>query len=221
METVEGITPETMNHLHFDIINNDIENIYLKKLLKFIFSNPNVHAKYFSMYAGKNMHHTYLSGLAKHTIEVYQYANFISDINNLPSETKDIISTIALLHDIGKIEEYGDIPFMEITEKGRLFGHSYLGTVIANAHIKKIKGFPKQLEDLLIHGILSHHGTLDNGSTVLPSTIESIIVSNADNVSAKTEGILDYIVKDKNENNITEYNNYLKQFFVKTLPKSA
>ncbi len=221
VETVEGITPKTMKQQYFQIINNQLKNVHFKRLLNLIFSNPNINTKYFTMYAGKNMHHTYLSGLAKHTLEVYQYANIISDTNKLPDETKEIISTIALLHDIGEIEKYGDIPFMEITEKGRLFGHSYLGTVIVKAHIKTIKGFPTQLENILLHGILSHHGTLENGSTVLPSTIESIIVSNADNVSAKTEGILDYIVKDKNESNITEYNNYLKQFFVKTLPESA
>lgn len=59
------------------------------------------------------------------------------------------------------------VHFVEITEKGRLYGYFFLGTIIVKEHINKIDRFPEQLENLILHGILSHHGNLENGSTVL------------------------------------------------------
>jgi len=51
--------------------------------------------------------------------------------------------------------------------------------------VKKISGFPQELENNLIHLILSHQGKLEHASPVVPKTAEAIALYQADELSAK------------------------------------
>ena len=53
--------------------------------------------------------------------------------------------------------------------------------------IRTIPGFPKKLENELIHRILSHHGELEYGSPKKPALIEALALNLADNADAKLE----------------------------------
>ena len=50
------------------------------------------------------MHHAYLGGLLEHTLAVSQLAEMIT--GSYPTLDKDLLLTGALLHDIGKTEEF-------------------------------------------------------------------------------------------------------------------
>jgi len=98
---------------------------------------------------------------------------------------KDILLSGAMLHDIGKIEELSYVSAFEYTDKGKLVGHIVIASNLVRDEIKNIPDFPVELENNLIHLILSHQGKLEHASPVVPKTVEAIALYQADELSAK------------------------------------
>jgi 3'-5' exoribonuclease len=100
------------------------------------------------------------------------------------------------MHDIGKIEAYGSDPTaIDLTDDGKLLGEIPLGYYLVRREIESIEGFPWELARALLHIILSHHGTLENGSPVMPCTREATLVHAIDNLGGKL-GSFDRLQKD-------------------------
>ncbi len=94
--------------------------------------------------------------------------------------------TGALLHDIGKLEAYTeDLQNIDLTDAGRLHGEIALGYYRIRRTIEDIEGFPPELAQAVGHIILSHHGTLEHGSPVLPCTREATLVHMIDNLGGR------------------------------------
>jgi 3'-5' exoribonuclease len=53
------------------------------------------------------------------------------------------------------------------------------------ATIEEIPGFPDELAAAVLHIILSHHGTLEHGSPVVPCTREATLVHMIDNLGGR------------------------------------
>ncbi len=94
--------------------------------------------------------------------------------------------TGALLHDIGKIEAYNDDPMaIDLTDAGRLQGEIPLGYYLVRREIEEIPGFDPSLAQAVLHIILSHHGSLEHGSPVVPATREAVLVHMIDNLGGR------------------------------------
>jgi 3'-5' exoribonuclease len=103
-----------------------------------------------------------------------------------PGLDRDVAVTGALLHDIGKIEAYvmeGDS--IDLSDLGKLQGEIPLGYFLVRREIEEIEGFPAATAEALLHIILSHHGTLEHGSPVVPCTREATLVHAVDNLGGK------------------------------------
>lgn len=159
-----------------------ISNPYLNRLLKNIFSEDRFE-KYTVAPAGKLWHHSYISGLIEHTLEIIRICDLMCDIHS--ELNRDLLITGAMLHDFGKIEELSYDSAFEYTDKGKLIGHIVIASIIVNEEINKIKDFPEELKINLIHLILSHQGKLEHASPVVPKTLEAITLYHADELSAK------------------------------------
>lgn len=159
-----------------------ILNPHLNKLLKNIFSDESFE-KYTTAPAGKLWHHSYISGLIEHTLEIIRICDLMCDIH--PELNRDLLIAGAMLHDFGKIEELSFDSAFEYTDKGKLLGHIVLASIIVDEEIKKIKGFPEDMKINLLHLILSHQGKLEHASPVVPKTLEAITLYHADELSAK------------------------------------
>ena len=61
--------------------------------------------------------------------------------------------------------------------------------------IEEIDGFPPALAKALLHIILSHHGTLEHGSPVVPCTREATLVHMIDNLGGRL-GSFDRLEKE-------------------------
>jgi 3'-5' exoribonuclease len=133
--------------------------------------------------AGKSWHHAYIHGLIEHTIEIIKICELMSELH--PELNRDLLLTGAMLHDIGKTEELSYESAFEYTDKGKLIGHIVIAANLVTDAIKKIEGFPKELENNLLHLILSHQGKLEHASPVVPKTTEAIALYQADELSAK------------------------------------
>ena len=97
------------------------------------------------------------------------------------------------LHDIGKLWEYktsvsGDAKY---TPSGVLFGHLYLGASLIKKYTDG-KNYNMEKVQLLIHMILSHHGTQEWGAVSCPSIPESFALHHIDNLDAKIYMCEDY-----------------------------
>jgi 3'-5' exoribonuclease len=160
----------------------NISNVYLSKLIKKIFSEERFEM-FCSAPAGKSWHHAYVHGLLEHTLEIIKICEVMCKFH--PELNRDLLSSGAMLHDIGKIEELSfDIAF-DYTDKGKLMGHIVIASNLVRDEIKTIPGFPPELENNLIHLILSHQGKLEHASPVVPKTAEAITLYQADELSAK------------------------------------
>src|SRR6202035_5443656 len=103
-----------------------------------------------------------------------------------PGIDRDVAVTGALLHDIGKLEAYDmEDGAIEMSDLGRLYGEIPLGYYRVRRLIDELEGFPAELERALLHIILSHHGSLEHGSPVIPCTREATLVHMIDNLGGR------------------------------------
>ncbi len=94
--------------------------------------------------------------------------------------------TGALLHDIGKLDAYElEAGAISMSDQGRLQGEIPLGYYRVRRTIERIDGFPPELAQALLHIILSHHGSLEHGSPVVPCTREATLVHMIDNLGGR------------------------------------
>jgi 3'-5' exoribonuclease len=137
--------------------------------------------------AAKHYHHAYRHGLLEHCLGVARTVGAIAAMS--PGVDRDVAVTGALLHDIGKLDTYkldGDV--ITMTTRGRLHGEIALGHSRVRQAIEQIEGFPAETADAILHIILSHHGSLEHGSPVVPAIREATIVHLADNLDSKLAG---------------------------------
>jgi 3'-5' exoribonuclease len=134
--------------------------------------------------AAKRYHQAYRHGLLEHSLTVAQAVSAISA--TFAGIDRYVAVTGALLHDIGKLDAYeivGDA--IGMTDRGRLYGEISLGYYRVRRATETIDGFPEELAQALAHIILSHHGSLEHGSPVVPCTREATLVHMADNLGAR------------------------------------
>jgi 3'-5' exoribonuclease len=172
-----------------------VQNPHLQRLLALVFGAESpTWAHYRDAPAAKRYHQAYRHGLLEHSLTVAQAVGAISA--TFPGIDRDVAVTGALLHDIGKLEAYelqGDA--ISMSDFGRLYGEIPLGYYRVRRLIERVKGFPPDLERALLHIILSHHGSLEHGSPVVPCTREATLVHMIDNLGGRL-GSFDRLEKE-------------------------
>jgi len=175
---------------------NSIEDYHLKNLLKSFFDDPEFAEKFKRAPAATKVHQPYIGGLAEHTVNV---VTICESIGNIYKEiNRDFLITMAILHDIGKIREYAYDKVIEHTDEGKLLGHIAISLEMVDQKIRSMDDFPKDLELMVKHTLLSHHGHFEFGSPRLPSILAAIALYYADEMDAKVSGFIN--VKEENKN---------------------
>ncbi|MEA2159898.1 MAG: 3-5 exoribonuclease [Solirubrobacteraceae bacterium] len=172
-----------------------VQHPHLQRLLTQVFGeNSPTWTDYRDAPAAKRYHQAYRHGLLEHSLTVAQAVGAISA--TFPGIDRDVAVTGALLHDIGKLEAYqleGDA--ISMSDPGRLYGEIPLGYYRVRREIERLEGFPPDLERALLHIILSHHGSLEHGSPVVPCTREATLVHMIDNLGGRL-GSFDRLEKE-------------------------
>jgi 3'-5' exoribonuclease len=144
--------------------------------------------------AAKYFHQAYRHGLLEHSLSVAQGVSSMSA--TFPGIDRDVAVTGALLHDIGKLDAYTAGPLsIDMTDLGKLHGEIPLGFYRVRRMIEDLPGFPPRTAAAVLHIILSHHGTLEHGSPVVPCTREATLVHMIDNLGGRL-GSFDRIEKE-------------------------
>jgi 3'-5' exoribonuclease len=162
-----------------------VQNPQLRELLDRFFGDGSARwARFREAPAAKHYHQAYRGGLLDHTLSVGQAVNAVASA--FAGVDRDVAVTGALLHDIGKTEAYNDDPLaIDLTDAGRLHGEIPLGYYMVRREIEAIDGFDPGAAQAILHIVLSHHGTLENGSPVVPATREATLVHMIDNLGGK------------------------------------
>ena len=195
-ELVDGPS-RTLAQMEADLreLTGTIQSPHLRRLLTAIFGEGSrTWARYREAPAAKRYHQAYRHGLLEHCLTVAQAVSAISA--TFPGIDRDVAVTGALLHDIGKLEAY-DVQggAISMSDHGRLYGEIPIGYYLVRRTIERIDGFPPEVAQAVLHIILSHHGSLEHGSPVVPCTREATLVHMIDNLGGRL-GSFDRIEKE-------------------------
>jgi 3'-5' exoribonuclease len=172
-----------------------VQNHHLRRLLAAMFAEGSpTWPGYRDAPAAKRNHQAYRHGLLEHSLSVAQAVGAISA--TFPGIDRDVAVTGALLHDIGKLDAYElQAGAISMSDHGRLHGEIPLGYYRVRRAIERLDGFPPDLAQAVLHIILSHHGSLEHGSPVVPCTREATLVHMIDNLGGRL-GSFDRLEKE-------------------------
>jgi 3'-5' exoribonuclease len=167
----------------------------LRRLLEAIFGTPSpTWARYRDAPGAKHFHHAYRHGLLEHSLGVAQAVSAISA--TFGGVNRDVAVAGALLHDIGKLDAYAfQGAGIEMTDAGKLQGEIPLGYYRVRRIIDGIDGFDALTAEAVLHIVLSHHGSLEHGSPIVPCTREATLVHFCDNLGGRL-GSFDRLEKE-------------------------
>lgn len=214
LETSAYSPDEMMKELLEEI--ETIQEPKLRKVVTSIITDEENNSKLKFWPAGKSVHHEFRSGLLQHILEMLEIKRSL--VRFYPDVNYDVLTAGVILHDIGKLEELDSSNIgANYSTKGMLMGHINLGVIT----------FTKFADDQLDEGtynhichlILSHHGTHEFGSPVLPCTTEAIILSRIDDLSSKARSVDTATKRIVEGQEFSDYNRWLGNVKIWKSPK--
>ncbi len=155
---------------------------------------------------GENCHHYGTGGLLRHTWEVVTLCEANAAFARQQGKQVEgrVLFCAALFHDVAKIGDYepvGSMPepltLQRMSEGFPISGwiktpakrliHHVSGSAIAWAKAVATTGECRDIEEAVLHCILSHHGEPNWGSPVGPKTREAWILHLSDQLSARVD----------------------------------
>lgn len=192
----------------------------LQRLMKSFLGDRELITRFKQAPAAKSIHHAYLGGLLEHTVSVIGLILKICE--HYPELDRDLLIVGAILHDVGKIDEFSYDLHIDYSHIGRLVGHIGLGLDILNDKLRTLKSFPSGDAMLLKHLILSHHGDSKFGAIKLPMTREALVLHFADDVDAKMNCVTRILANTVGEDEAwTSYQPLFERFFFRGFPAST
>jgi 3'-5' exoribonuclease len=192
---------------------NSITTDYLKALINAFFNDREFVNKFKTAPAAKKMHHAYIGGLLEHTVSMTSLADKIA--GHYGGVNRDLLLAGAILHDIGKIDEFDYQSKIDYSDKGRLLNHIVIGIKMVDDKLSGIDHFPEDQMLLLKHMIVSHHGTREFGSPEPPKTIEAVLLNYIDEIDSKVNAVRDFIASEDPDETWTSYHRLLERHFYK------
>lgn len=190
-------------------LNRFIESVqdeFLSHLLANLLSEGPTRDAYLQAAGGKRWHHDSIGGLAEHSLNMARIVDVLCQVYQ--DLDRDLLICGALLHDIGKIEQYEISTMIDYSDEGRLVGHINTGDFRVTTAMRAIEGFPIKTEQLLRHLIVSHQGQMETGSPVVPQTREAFILYYADEIDSKM-GALRHVAEKTGERPWSDYVNLI------------
>lgn len=167
----------------FDRVAADLTDPHLKALVLRLRSHEKMWARYLNAPAATMVHHAYLRGLIEHSLNICRLCMRLAEL--YAEVNRDLLVAGALFHDLGKAYEYESGPTFGRTTYGELVGHLAIGDNLVVQLAQEVEGITPETVWQLRHLVLSHHGTYEFGSPVLPKTLEGLLLHYADNIDAK------------------------------------
>ncbi len=199
-------------------ISQTVQDPFLKPLLNLFLSDAELMERFKVSPGAKRLHHCFVGGLLEHTLSVTKICDWLC--GHYENVNRDLLIAGAILHDIGKVYELTSSPSFDYTTEGRLLGHLVIGCSLVEEKIRQIQGFPRELETGLKHLLLSHHGSYEFRSPVVPKTVEAMLLNHVDDLDAKVQLTQNWIERAKSDpSEFTPYHKLLERYFYKGPPQ--
>ena len=186
---------------------DEVKDPDYKKVLDSFFSDEEFVKKFKTSPGAMYIHHGWVSGLLEHTLAV---TTICIDLTKYHKLDYDLLVTGAILHDIGKIEEFVTTTTVKVTDKGNLLSHMILGVQELTRRLDKLD-IDEVKKNKLIHTMISHHGSVEFGCPKPPMFPEALAIAKADELDAnivtmneakETAGTNDSFIYNKHFGNI-------------------
>jgi 3'-5' exoribonuclease len=134
-------------------------------------------------------HHAYLGGLLEHTVAVATLAQEACILH--PRLNSDLLLTAAVVHDLGRTEEFTYGAEIGLTDAGRLLGHVELGLRLLAARAARVPALDEARHLALAHCVLTHHGP-DAAPGRRFASPEALALHRLNAVDAAVKGALEH-----------------------------
>ncbi len=161
----------------------------------------------------ESVHHAYFGGLLEHTWSVARHALRSAEV--YPDLNRDLVLAGAILHDLGKVKELASPECPKRTIPGGLVGHIVLGWEMVREQALAMAFPDDDLLRELEHIIISHHGSEEYGSPVLPKTPEALLVYYLDEIDAKLHMARHHLEIDAGDGEFTAWHYLMERRFYK------
>jgi len=192
---------------------NSIANPWLKKLVNGIITDPAIAPRYKRAPAAKVMHHAFLGGLLEHVVGLCGLAKQVAA--HYPELNADLLLTVAILHDVGKLDELCYERAIGYTTEGQLLGHIVMELETVSKAMDAIEGFPAHLKTVVQHLLISHHGQYEFGSPKLPMIREAMVFHYLDDMDSKMAAVRAALAADSGEEDWSTYSAALGRRFLR------
>jgi len=118
-------------------ITSSVETACLKKLIQAFWNDKEFVRKFKTAPAAKKMHHAYIGGLLEHTLSMVSLADKVA--GHYSGINRDLLIAGAMLHDIGKTEEFEYQFRIDYSDQGRLLNHIVIGNSAHPNHPKPLR----------------------------------------------------------------------------------
>ncbi len=168
-------------------MSDKVENSFIKELMDSFWKDEQFLESYIKASAGKLWHHSYIGGLAEHSLNVTEIC--LDMARRYDFLDRDLLIFGGLFHDMGKIYQYEIGAFIDYSDEGRLVGHINIADSMVAERAKEIQAFPPRLLSAMRHLILSHHGSKEFASPIEPQIPEAFVLYYADEIDSKMGAI--------------------------------
>jgi len=191
----------------------EIRNPWLQQLASSILNDPVIATRYKKAPAAKVMHHAYLGGLLEHVVGLCGLAKQIAA--HYPELDVDLLLAVAILHDVGKLDELCYSRAIGYTTDGQLLGHIVMELETVLRAIDRIPGFPPELKTVVQHLLISHHGQYEFGSPKLPMIREALVFHYMDDLDSKMAAARAALASESGDEEWSAYSAALQRKFLK------
>jgi 3'-5' exoribonuclease len=208
-------TKEDVEKMYAQLLEyaKEIRNVWLQQLVLSIVNDPAIATRYKKAPAAKTMHHAYLGGLLEHVVGLCGLAKQVAE--HYPELDPDLLLTVAILHDVGKLDELCYARAIGYTTDGQLLGHIVMELETVLHAIDKISGFPSELKTVVQHLLISHHGQYEFGSPKLPMIREAMVFHYLDDMDSKMAAVRAALANESGDEQWSAYSGALQRKFLR------
>jgi 3'-5' exoribonuclease len=134
-------------------------------------------------------HHAYLGGLLEHTVAVATLAHEACALH--PRLNSDLLVCAAILHDVGKVQEFELGAEISLSDQGALLGHLTLGQQLVSQRAASLSQFSRDKLLALSHCLLGHHGP-DGLPGRRFRSAEALALARLNSLDATVKGALEH-----------------------------
>lgn len=187
----------TRSRFEYTYLNDELNDVFNwlqmtcpagELTVRFLMDDLDLYERFLNAPASAVYHHAGFSGLAEHTLSMCWLARKVGEhYRSMYEDSVNVGLLVAgvLLHDFAKaLDVIWDGAEWVQTEQGKLLGHIPTCLVLLQEYGTRAAADPALVLELQ-HLVASHHGSLENGSPVVPRTVEAMLLHQIDMIDSR------------------------------------